>query len=201
MDRGRQGVISVLEVAQSTLHEFVDMQMKFCSECESINLDEVRTVSEEEEDRAKKMDGLKKKHQYELEQSFNRLFYHAALADSELECARFRLAVMQNQQRSTSRSRSRARAGKGNDKDDGKGKHHGTHTAGIGNGKGSLVDATAIGVKGGEDSDVNVCNQDWLEEEANSCMRQYMGRDVAALVRLSLRRGLDKGLGQRSPNT
>lgn len=192
-------MISVLEVAQSTLHEFVDMQMKFCSECESINLDEVRTVSEEEEDRAKKMDGLKKKHQYELEQSFNRLFYHAALADSELECAR--LAVMQNQRRSTSRSRSRARAGKGNDKDDGKGKHHGTHTAGIGNGKGSLVDATAIGVKGGEDSDVNVCNQDWLEEEANSCMRQYMGRDVAALVRLSLRRGLDKGLGQRSPNT
>ena len=191
-------MISVLEVAQSTLHEFVDMQMKFCSECESINLDEVRTVSEEEEDRAKKMDGLKKKHQYELEQSFNRLFYHAALADSELE--RARLAVMQNQ-RSTSRSRSRARAGKGNDKDDGKGKHHGTHTAGIGNGKGSLVDATAIGVKGGEDSDVNVCNQDWLEEEANSCMRQYMGRDVAALVRLSLRRGLDKGLGQRSPNT
>ena len=192
-------MISVLEVAQSTLHEFVDMQMKFCSECESINLDEVRTVSEEEEDRAKKMDGLKKKHQYELEQSFNRLFYHAALADSELECAR--LAVMQNQRRSTSRSRSRARAGKGNDKDDGKGKHHGTHTAGIGNGKGSLVDATSIGVKGGEDSDVNVCNQDWLEEEANSCMRQYMGRDVAALVRLSLRRGLDKGLGQRSPNT
>ena len=192
-------MISVLEVAQSTLHEFVDMQMKFCSECESINLDEVRTVSEEEEDRVKKMDGLKKKHQYELEQSFNRLFYHAALADSELECAR--LAVMQNQRRSTSRSRSRARAGKGNDKDDGKGKHHGTHTAGIGNGKGSLVDATAIGVKGGEDSDVNVCNQDWLEEEANSCMRQYMGRDVAALVRLSLRRGLDKGLGQRSPNT
>ena len=192
-------MISVLEVAQSTLHEFVDMQMKFCSECESINLDEVRTVSEEEEDRAKKMDGLKKKHQYELEQSFNRLFYHAALADSELE--RARLAVMQNQRRSTSRSRSRARAGKGNDKDDGKGKHHGTHTAGIGNGKGSLVDATAIGVKGGEDSDVNVCNQDWLEEEANSCMRQYMGRDVAALVRLSLRRGLDKGLGQRSPNT
>ena len=192
-------MISVLEVAQSTLHEFVDMQMKFCSECESINLDEVRTVSEEEEDRAKKMDGLKKKHQYELEQSFNRLFYHAALADSELECAR--LAVMQDQRRSTSRSRSRARAGKGNDKDDGKGKHHGTHTAGIGNGKGSLVDATAIGVKGGEDSDVNVCNQDWLEEEANSCMRQYMGRDVAALVRLSLRRGLDKGLGQRSPNT
>ena len=190
---------SVLEVAQSTLHQFVDMHMKFCSEYESINLDEVRTVSAEEEDRVKKIDGLKKKHQYELEQSFNRLFYHAALADSELECAR--LAVMQNQRRSTSRSRSRARAGKGNDKDDGKGKHHGTHTAGIGNGKGSLVDATAIGVKGGEDSDVNVCNQDWLEEEAIFCMRQYMGRDLGALVRFSLRCGLDKGLGQRSPNT
>ena len=49
-------MISVLEVAQSTLHEFVDMQMKFCSECESINLDEVRTVSEEEEDRARRGD-------------------------------------------------------------------------------------------------------------------------------------------------
>ena len=178
---------SVLEVAQSTLHQFVDMHMKFCSEYESINLDEPRAVSAEEEDRVKKIEGLKNKLRHELEQSFNPLLYHAELADSEMELSR--RAAMQNQRR-PSRSRSRARAGKGNDNDNGKGKNRGTDTVGMGKGKG----------KGSEDSDVNVDNHDWLEEDVVACMSQYMhGQDVPALVRLSLMRGF--GRSQRFPRT
>ena len=178
MDRETQGVTSVYGVALSTLHQFVDMHIKFCSEYESINLDEPRAVSAEEADRVKKIDGLKNKLRHELEQLFHPLLYHAELADSEME--RSRRAAMQNQ-RSPSRSRSRARAGKGNDNDNGKGKNHGTDT-GMGRGKG----------KGSEDSDVNVDNDDWLEEDVIACMSQYMGRDVPALVRLSLMRGFGR---------